>query len=109
MLHRRVPDLFTSATRDEATGEIILKVVNPTSRTTQAAIQLRGVRSVEPTGRAFILSGDLADENSFANPTHVVPSTLSVAGIRPEFTYTFKPYSLTILRLGSKPLGSSND
>ena len=99
VLHRRVPELFTSATRDEATGEIILKVVNPTSRATQEAIQLRGVPGVEPIGRALILSGDLADENSFADPTHIAPSTQSVADLQPEFTYTFKSHSLTILRL----------
>jgi alpha-L-arabinofuranosidase len=102
---RQIPSLFTSATRDEKTGEIILKVVNPGNQTTQANIKLSGIQSVEPVGKAITLAGNPADEDSFESPARVVPADTSIAGVAPEFGYTFEPHSMTVLRLAAKPSG----
>jgi alpha-N-arabinofuranosidase len=39
------------------------------------------------------------DENTLDQPTKVAPVSRSVSGLGPQFTYTFAPNSLTILRL----------
>ena len=101
MLRRRVPSLFASATRDAQTGETILKVVNPADQPAAAAIQLRGVTSIRTTAQATILAGNLTDENSFEKPNNVVPTTTTLTGIKSEFSHTFKPRSVTVLRLGT--------
>lgn len=103
VLPRRVPALFTSATRDDATGETILKVVNPGDSSSEATIQLNGVSRVQPTGWATILSGERADENPVGKPAAVAPKRSIVTGVKPEFSYTFQPRSLTVLRLATQP------
>lgn len=98
VLHIKLPELYTSATKDAKTGELILKVVNPGAQQTNAAIKLSGVSKVS-SGEATVLSGKLADENSFENPTKLAPKTQKIDGAGPSFNYTFKPYSFTVLRL----------
>jgi alpha-L-arabinofuranosidase len=99
VLRHRVPTLFTSATRDEKTGETILKVVNPGDQPTRATIKINGVSSLAPTGRATILTGKNADENTFQNPRTITPITTTVNGVKPQFGYIFQPRSITVLRL----------
>ncbi len=99
ILHHRVPALFTAATRDDKTGETILKVVNPGDDASEATIKLSGVTHVEPMAQAVVLSGDPADENSVARPNHIEPKTRTVTGAAPDFKYTFPPESFTVLRL----------
>ena len=101
VLHHHVPTLFTSAVRDDKTGETILKVVNPANQPAAANIQLRGAPRVQPTAQATVLTGNLADENTFEKPNQVMPKTTSISGIRPEFKYSFPAHSITVLRLGT--------
>jgi len=99
---RKVPSLFTSATRDETTGEIILKVVNPGGQAMQAGIGLSGVSHIDSSGQATVLAGNPADEDSFDSPRRVVPTTTTIQNVGPRFDMTFKAYSMTVLRLGTK-------
>lgn len=101
VLHHRVPGLFTSATKDEKTGETILKVVNAGSAPTAATIKLQGASSIAATGKLLVLTANLADENSFEKPDAVVPKASTVSGVKSEFSYTFKPHSVSVLRLGT--------
>lgn len=93
-------DLHVVATRDEVSGELILKVVNPTPRPMATAIRLDGAREVESAGRAVVLSSrSLDDVNSFADPVRIAPKERNLAGIGPVFRHTFPAHSLTVLRL----------
>jgi alpha-N-arabinofuranosidase len=96
------PGLYVTASRDEKAREIILKVVNSAAEPASAGIQIRGPAQLKTTGKATTLSGAPADENSIDNPKKVAPVDASVAGVGPEFAYTFKPYSLTVLRLSQR-------
>ncbi len=102
ILDRNVPSLFTSASRDEKTGDIILKVVNSAGHAKHAAIALRGARNVEPIGQATILAGNPADEDTLGDAAHIIPSTLTVPGVAANFDYTFKPWSMTVLRVATR-------
>lgn len=96
------PACFASAARDELAGEIILKVVNTGAEPVTAALEIDGANRLKSTGLALTLSGELTAENSLEEPRKVAPVSATVSGVRPAFTYTFKPHSLTVLRLGEE-------
>lgn len=85
---------------DETTGEEVIKFVNATEKPFTAGIELAGAESVGRTGKAIVLtSGDPSDENSLDNPEKVVPEKRVYKGFSERFTYTFDPWSFTVLRI----------
>ena len=91
--------LLSSVTQDSKTGALFVKHVNPQSTPQTVRIELKGIRSVAPTGTMLQLAADPAATNSIDDPTRVVPVPGRVQGIALAFTYTFPPYSITVLRL----------
>jgi alpha-L-arabinofuranosidase len=94
------PGLYMTASRDQKSGEVILKVVNNAPQPKAAQVQIEGAKKIASRGKMIILTAkQLTDENSIAEPKKVAPvsSTLEDAGA--SFQHTFGPYSLTILRL----------
>lgn len=96
-----LPRVYAVAGRDDDRGEVVLKLVNPTSDATPAAINLQGLGGVAPSARATVLTGNPGDVNTIEHPNAVSPreSTVHLAG--PQFTQTLPPHSLTILRIGA--------
>ncbi len=87
-----------SRTRD---GEIILKVVNVSGAAQYTEIRLEGAGKIAPQGTAITLtSNSPEDENSFTDPTRVAPVAQKVTGLGVTFRYTFRPHSVTVLRVG---------
>ncbi len=85
---------------DETTGEEVIKFVNATEKPFTAGIELAGAESVGRTGKAIVLtSGGPSDENSLDNPEKVVPEERVYKGFSERFTYTFDPWSFTVLRI----------
>ncbi len=101
VLHHHVPSLFTSAARDEKSGDIILKVVNPGKEAAAATVLLQGAQRVQAGGLAIVLTGNPADDNTFEKPNRIAPKTTSISGILPKFNHTFPPHSFTVLRVGT--------
>ena len=94
-------DLFASATFDEPTGEIILKVVNATASPRKVTIDLAGAKQPGKTGKSFVLTApDLKAENSLDEPMHVAPVESKISVGSSKFVQTFAPNSLTVLRVG---------
>jgi alpha-N-arabinofuranosidase len=95
---RDIPTMYFSATRDDGKGEIYLKVVNTVAAPQSVRIQLDGARHVRPDGRKVVLAGASPDDtNSIADPVHIVPVASPAGGFAPDFSYTFAPYSVTVL------------
>ncbi len=94
--------LLTSVTRDSKTGAIFVKHVNPQPTPQTVQIELKGVRSVAPNATETVLAADPQETNAIDTPTKVVPATRRVSGIRPTFTHTFAPHSITVLRLDAR-------
>jgi alpha-L-arabinofuranosidase len=93
--------LYTSATLDERTHEVIVKTINGTPTDMPAEIRLN---SMNPSGKATVTtlqSADLNAENSFDQPTAVAPesSTLDVGS--GNIPVHLPPYSLTVYRIPS--------
>jgi alpha-N-arabinofuranosidase len=92
-------NLYASASLDEGTGEVILKLVNTAPEKREARINLSGARGVGGGRTLTLSSNDLKAENSLDEPTRLSPveRPLKVSGS--EFTYTLTPNSLTVLRV----------
>ena len=94
-------NIFTSASLDSSTGEVILKVVNPALSSREVRINLAGAKGIKKTGKSFVLaSPDLKAENSLKEPLKVAPVEQQFAVPADEFAYTLAPSSLTVLRIG---------
>lgn len=92
--------VYASATRDDDTSEIILKVVNTAAGPTETTINLAGVAKLSGPARAIVLTSENpTDENSLAEPRKVAPHTEEVALPGPRFTRAFPGNSLTVLRI----------
>ncbi len=93
------PRFYATAARDDKSGEVILKVVNATAAPVETSINLSGVIKLGKKVTVTLLTGALADENSFESPRKVAPVTSTRDIAVPQFDYTFKPYSMTVPRV----------
>jgi alpha-N-arabinofuranosidase len=91
--------LYASATRDNISGETILKVVNGGKVSAQVSLNFAGAKKAASQATVYTLTGGLQDENSFENPLKVSPQKAKLKVSAPEFSYTFPANSLTVLRL----------
>ncbi|HLK14065.1 MAG TPA: alpha-L-arabinofuranosidase C-terminal domain-containing protein, partial [Fimbriimonadaceae bacterium] len=98
-----MPTLAVSASRIDASGDLILKVVNGGEADRQTMVQLAGI----PDGAfeatvATLASGSQDDENSLAEPTKVSPKLTRTTFAHSKFDLTLPARSLTVLRLHRK-------
>jgi len=99
----QVPTMFFSATKSERRGEIYLKVVNSIGSAQTVRVDLAGAARVASEGKAIVLSSARKeDTNTIAEPTKVVPVTSKASGLGNQFSYSFAPYSVTVLVLSTK-------
>jgi alpha-L-arabinofuranosidase len=92
--------LFASATRDDATGEIILKVVNAANLETDAEIKLNTTSTVAARATTIVLAGPSAAAlNSFEQPRQVAPVESVTQNAGSSFRHAFPPNSMTVMRL----------
>lgn len=96
--HGPMKKAYASASYVNASGELIVKVVNAADTPLDAEIQLDGASRVGP-GKAIVLSGpDLTAVNSIAEPAKVAPKEEALTNTATTFTRTFPAYSVTLLR-----------
>jgi alpha-N-arabinofuranosidase len=96
-------ELYTSASLDEGTGEVIVKLVNTSSGRKEARINLAGAQRVGRTGTALSLhSEELKGENSLDQPVKIAPVERSLQISGSEFSYSLLPRSFTVLRIPSR-------
>ncbi|TMI74293.1 MAG: alpha-N-arabinofuranosidase [Bacteroidetes bacterium] len=95
-----VPTVFYSATKDEKTGIVYLKVVNTMGKKQSITINLKGAAKVSPNATLIVVKGQKPeDTNSITDPEKIAPVTSTVNGIKPVFTRTLDPYSVNILQI----------
>jgi alpha-L-arabinofuranosidase len=91
--------LFANAVKDDASGEIILKVANPGGEAAEVELNFAGLSSAL-SGKQITLTGDENNAmNTMQNPQHVTPVESALAPAAPKFTQNFPPRSFTVLRL----------
>ncbi|MEG8278502.1 alpha-L-arabinofuranosidase C-terminal domain-containing protein [Streptomyces sp. AHA2] len=87
-------------TRDDRTGDLIVKVVNAQPAEARTAVDLGGAR-VASTARVTMLAAD-QDAANTETDTPVAPVTSTLRGVADKFTHTFPPNSVTFLRIGRR-------
>ena len=96
--------LYAVAGSKRDTGEVILKVVCASNEPQTTTISLAGTSKVAPQVPVCVLTSKTPeDENSFEEPTKVVPQETTFEGASNSFDYTFPPYSVTIMRIKVRP------
>jgi len=93
-------NIYASATRDNSTSEVIVKVVNAGETPAQTEIQLDAKQKYNPTVKGTMLANsDLNSVNSIEKPKNVAPVdyTLSMKGNKLELI--LPPQSLVVLRI----------
>jgi len=99
--------LLASSTYAKASGQVIVKAVNPYSVPMSTTFNLTGVNTIAPNGTLIQLtSGSAADGNSLTAPTYVLPVTNTLAGAGTNFTLTLPANSLSVLRLTASGINS---
>lgn len=91
--------VYAAASRDDASRDIIIKLVNSTASPRQLQIQLKGASGVSRQASLEVLSGRPADVNSISEPEKVVPRKKTVPIEGPVFTHEFEPHSVNVLRI----------
>jgi alpha-L-arabinofuranosidase len=94
--------LYTEASRDNASGDVILKVVNTTDIDIPTQIVLQGAGRVASRGKNIFLTGNRNDVNTIDNPEKIVPHTETIDGRGSNFTHTFPAHSVNVLRVSTK-------
>jgi alpha-L-arabinofuranosidase len=96
-----------SCTYAKASGQVIVKAVNPGSLPVATTFQLTGLTSVSSNATLIQLtSGSASDENSLASPTYVFPVTNQINNAGTNFSLTLPANSLSILRLQTAGIAS---
>ena len=92
--------LYASASRDTASSDVIVKVVNTAPLPVETEISLGGVKKISGSGRAIVLTSDKPqDENTIDEPTKISPKTETFDVSSPDFRRIFPGNSFTVLRL----------
>jgi alpha-L-arabinofuranosidase len=91
--------LYTSATLDERSHELIVKAINFSPSSRDAEIRLNGMHAAG-TGKATILaSANLDAENSFEHPKAVAPESSSFEVKTGTIAVQLRAYSLNVYRI----------
>lgn len=92
--------LYASATRDDATGEVIVKIVNGENKAEEVKLTLEGLKQKITSARAFVLtSANLKDENSLTEPKKIAPTESQLKLTGKADSYKAPANSLTVLRV----------
>ncbi|KRE30398.1 hypothetical protein ASG80_16700 [Agromyces sp. Soil535] len=95
--------LYQVVTRDTETGELVLKVVNPTGSTARTDVAVTGGLTIDGDVAVTEMVGAPGDVNTKADPEHLVPVDREWSGGGNEFSYDFPAYSITFLTLTEEP------
>jgi alpha-N-arabinofuranosidase len=95
--------LFYSVTKDSKKGTLFLKVVNVSDSIQSPVIDINSAKEIVANGQEIVLtSAKVTDTNSIDNPENIIPVSSVAKGLSNNFTYHFKPHSITVLKIGTK-------
>jgi alpha-N-arabinofuranosidase len=89
--------LFACASKEDASGDIILKVVNVFDVDQTLTVELTGTH-IHSVATGEVMTGELGEINTVQNPFHTVPRRFIVTDASSNWTHTFPGYSITVIR-----------
>ena len=96
--HNTSLGVFSSATIDETTGELIVKVVNSQEEGTTAKLNLQNF-DVKSAKLIRLHANDGEDENSLSNPTNISPTQHELSPNGNTIEVELPAFSLNIIRI----------
>ncbi len=94
--------MSAAASRDNKTGDLILKVVNAMPQSSQLDISLDGASGLQDTGTLEVMSGVPGDINTLNTPDKLIPKRITVHFPGTRFSHEFPPDSISVLHLKVK-------
>lgn len=94
--------IYSDATLDNKTGDVIIKLVNTSSTPQSVTISLQGVKRVDSIAKGEILSGQPDEVNTINDPKRVSPKPLVIDNVTPTFKHTFQAYSVSVFRIRTR-------
>jgi alpha-N-arabinofuranosidase len=94
--------LYVSATRDDASGDVILKLVNVQATAQPLRIDLKGVATVRRNATGEVITGALGAVNTVAEPRNVIPRAFTIADSSTSFLHELPALSVSVLRLETR-------
>ena len=92
-------NLYTSASIDERTHELIVKAINVSQSPRPVEIRLDGFAGSVPAHSTIMQSADLNAENSFDNPKAIAPESSSVEVRSGTLSVQLPPWSVNVYRV----------
>ncbi len=97
-----VDQVFAAASRDDASGDVILKLVNVQDKPQEMQIDLQGAGSINKSATGWVLTGQPDDMNSVAEPMKVAPKQLSLNNAAAKFSHELPAHSVSVIRLKTR-------
>ncbi len=93
--------LFACASKEDASGDIILKVVNVFGVAQTVTVELTGA-NIQQNATGQVMAGQPNETNSVADPLHIVPKDFTINDAGPSWKHTFPGNSITVIRFKTK-------
>lgn len=98
-----IEPLYYSASIENISGDVIIKVVNVQEESVRAQIMLDGVEQKVYKGCIYELAGyELDDENSIDSPELIVPKESEFSFKGQGYDYEFPNHSITVFRIHTR-------
>ncbi len=91
--------LYTSASLDEKTHELIVKAINTTGAARTAEIRVGGSTASGSVKMTTLRSSDLNNENSFDHPKAIAPEMTTAQAKSGKIVVELSPYSVNVFRV----------
>ncbi|MGN7810745.1 alpha-L-arabinofuranosidase C-terminal domain-containing protein [Flavobacterium sp. 22076] len=92
-------DLYASAVKDLNAKEIIVKLVNTAASNQEITIDLKGAKLGTKGSMITLVSSNVQDENTFAEPKKISPKQSEYKVTKGSQQLTLPAYSVTVLKL----------
>ncbi|NWL02765.1 alpha-L-arabinofuranosidase [Flavobacterium collinsii] len=92
-------NLYASAVKDVNSKEIIVKLVNTASTASEVSIDLKGAKLGSKGSIISLVSANLQDENTFAEPKKITPKQSEYKITKGKQQLNLPAYSVTVLKL----------
>jgi len=91
--------LYASSTIDKKTNELIVKLVNVSGKVQNREIQVDGIKKLNENASLTVLTDDLQEVNSIAEPVNIKPVEQKLKLKGKKISLPLAPYSFTVLRV----------
>ncbi len=91
--------IYATAVRDDATGDVLVRVINTEGSVHPLAIKLQGVNNVAKQATVEVLTGEPTEMNSIDDPLKISPKKSTIDNAAESFTHEFPANSFSVVRL----------